>query len=214
MTLTGRDTRFPKIRALRCFQEVYDRLCAGWSMPELARFIQEERQEYLDVTRSGLAQQLADFRKTVPAGHLVQKRFPEVFDKAKARVEAGLNELEELEELYRVQKARIDIDYNTEKSIKKLMPSMTGEIREARQLLESMATLKMDMGIITRAQKTGPGVNVSVEVEAKLHEEVSAQFGSPEVKAVLESPESRRRVMGVVERFMKLPAAKPEGNTN
>jgi hypothetical protein len=181
-------------------------------MRELSRFIQEDRKEYLDVTPQGLAQQLADFRKTVPAAHLVQKRFPEVFDQAKERVEAGLNELEELEDLYRIQKARIDIEYGTERTIKKLMPSMTGEIREARQILESMASLKMDMGLIQRAPKPGSGVNVSVEVEARLGEEASSQFGSPAVEAVLKSPESRRRVMGVIERFLKLPASTSEGN--
>jgi hypothetical protein len=126
-------------------------------------------------------------------------------------MEAGLNELEELEELYLIQKARIGIDTATEKTIKKLLPSMTGEIREARQILESMATLKMDMGLIQRAAKPGSGLNVSVEVEAKLHEEVSAQFGSPDVRAVLDSPESRRRVMGVVERFLKLPKPEDDG---
>jgi hypothetical protein len=212
MTLQSRDNRFPKIRSLKCFQEVYDRICSGWALTEVARFIQEERREYLDATRQGLAQNLADFRKSIPAAHLVQKRFPEVYDAAKERVEAGVRELDELEELYRIQKARIDIDHTTEKAIKKLMPSMTGEIREARQLLESMAELKMEMGIINRAPKTGPGVNVSVEVEAKLSEEVSSQFGSPAVENVMKNPESRRRVMGVVERFMKLPA--PKDGTN
>jgi len=201
----GRDTRFRKLRALACFQEVYDRICAGWPLAQVARFIQEERKEYTSISHHGLEQQLAEFRKNMPPGDLVQKRFPDVFDQAKEKVEASIDELEELEELYRIQMHRIGIDFSTEKGIKKLMPSMTAEIREARNLLKDMAELKMELGILGRAPK-GVDVNVGVEVEANLSNEVLAKFGDGAVQEVLQDAESRRKVMGIVERFMKLPA--------
>jgi hypothetical protein len=204
----GRDTRFKKLRALSCYQEAYDRVCAGWPLAQVARFIQEERKEYLTITRHGLEQQLAEFRKTMPPGDLVSKRFPDVFEKAKEAVEEGIDELKELEELYRLQMHRVGVDFATEKGIKKLMPSMTAEIREARQILETMANLKMEMGVLGRAPK---GVDVSVEVEATLTEDIG-KFGDGAVEKVLQDPESRRKVMGIVERFMKLPA--PSGDTN
>lgn len=203
----GRENRFRKLRALTCYQEVYDRLCSGWPLGQVARFIQEERHEYKEISRSGLEQQLTEFRKQMPPGDLVQKRFPEVFEAAKEKVEKGINELEELEELYRIQMHRIGVDFSTEKAIKKLLPSMTAEIREARQLLESMANLKLEMGVISRAER-GTNVNVGVTVEASISDETAGTFGDPSVRAVLEDPESRRKVMGIVERFMKLPAPK------
>jgi hypothetical protein len=207
----GRSTRFKKLRSLGCFQEVYDRLCAGWPLAQVARFIQEERREYTSISRTGLEQQLAEFRKQMPPGDLVQKRFPDVFDKAKEAVEEGIDELKELEELYRIQMHRIGVDFATEKGIGKLMPSMTAEIREARNLLKDMAELKLEMGVLGRAPQ-GVNVNVGVEVEATLTEDVMARFGDGAVKKVLQDPESRRKVMGVVERFMKLPA--PSDDTN
>lgn len=210
----NRSTRFKKLRALACYQEVYDRLCAGWPLTQVARFIQDERQEYTDISKGGLEQQLTDFRKTMPAGDLVQKRFPEVFDRAKEVVEQGIDELKELEELYRIQMRRIGVDFKTEKGIGKLMPSMTGEIREARNILGDMANLKLEMGLINRAPK-GVDVSVGVEIEGTITEGVAAKFGDGAVKKVLDDPESRRKVMGVVERFMKLPAAsKPSENAN
>jgi len=199
----GRDTRFQKLRALKCYQEVYDRICAGWPLAQVARFIQEERGEYTIISRHGLEQQLTEFRKQMPPGDLVQKRFPDVFDKAKDQLKKQVDELEELEELYRIQMRRVEIDFNTEKNIGKLLPSMTGEIREARQILESLANLKMEMGVLGRAAR---GVDVNVEVEATLTEDVMARFGDGAVGKVLENPESRHKVMGVVERFLKLPA--------
>jgi hypothetical protein len=205
----GRDTRFKKLRSLACYQEVYERICAGWPLAQVARFIQEERKEYTEISRRGLEQQLIEFRKQMPPGDLVQKRFPEVFDKAKEAVEEGIDELAELEELYRIQMHRIGVDFATEKGIGKLMPSMTAEIREARAILKDMADLKLEMGVLGRAPK-GVDVNVGVEVEATLAEGVMAQFGDEAVQKVLEDPESRRKVMGVVERFLKLPA--PSGS--
>jgi hypothetical protein len=181
-------------------------LCSGWGLRELARFIQEERKEYTEISRTGLEQQLLEFRKAVPAGHLVQKRFPKVYDDARDKVQEGIDELNELEELYRIQMHRIGVDFGNEKKIKKLMPSMTSEIREARQLLESMANLKMELGLSSRASKS---VDVNVEVEAKLTEDV-AEFANPAVQQVLEDPESRRKVEGVVHRILKLAASNGE----
>jgi len=78
---------------------MYERICSGWPATEVARFIQEERKEYTDATRTQLEFQLRAFRQTIPAGHLVAKRFPDVYDEAAETVEQSLDELEELEEL-------------------------------------------------------------------------------------------------------------------
>jgi len=209
----GRSTRFKKLRALACYQEVYERICAGWPLAQVARFVQEERREYTAISCHGLEQQLAEFRKEMPPGDLVQKRFPEVFDEAKKKVEEGIDELVELEELYRIQMHRVGVDFATEKGIGKLMPSMTGEIREARNILKDMADLKLEMGVLGRAPR-GVDVNVGVEVEATLSESVLAKFGDGAVAKVLEDPESRRKVMGVMERFLRLPEGTkpPEGS--
>ena len=207
----GRSMRFQKLKALSCYQEMYDRICAGWPIAQVARFIQQERNEYTEITQRGLEQQLVEFRKQMPPGDLVQKRFPELYDKAKDKVEEGIDELAELEDLYRIQMARIKIDYATEKGIKKLLPSMTGEIREARQILETITNLKMDLGVLDRARR-GVDVNVDVDVDATLTGEVVGRFSDDGVNEVLNNPESRRKVMGVVERFMKLPASTEESN--
>lgn len=197
----NRGTRFQKIHSLKCYQEVYSRACAGWPMTELARFIQEERKEYTDVKRPQLEFSLREWRKTIPAADLVAKRFPEVFEDAKESIENGLDELQELEELYRVQMHRINIDFRTEGKIGKLMPSMTSEIREARQLLETIGQLKMELGIHQRAA-TKHEVTVDGQVDARIVEDTT-EYGAA-VQKVMDNAESRRRVQGLVDRFVKM----------
>jgi hypothetical protein len=197
----SRSERYEKLRSLKCYEEVYKRICAGWPATQLARFIQEERHELQADSTKGLEHLLRDFRAALPAGDLVAKRFPAVFEEAKEALEYGLDELTELEELYRIQMHRIGIDFNTETKINKLMPSMTSEIREARQILESIAELKMDLGIHQRAPEQHD-VSVEGTVEAKLSADLDKY---PEgVREVLENPESRRRVQGMIGRFLQL----------
>lgn len=204
----SRSSRFERIRSLKCYDEVYKRLCSGWPATELARFIQEERKECTDIKRMHLEHLLRDYRKEVPASALVAQRFPEVFDEAKEKIAESLDELSELEELYRIQMHRIGIDFKTETKINKLMPSMTSEIREARQILESIAEIKMDLGIHQRAPMKHE-VEVEGQVEATISEDMMAKYPDA-VRAVLENPESRRKVHGLVERFLKRKAPDEE----
>jgi hypothetical protein len=181
-------------------------------MQELARYIQEDRGESTDVTRHSLAIQLANFRKSIPAGHLVAKRFPEVFNKALEEVEEGLDELKELEDLFRLQKSRIEVDNKIETELGKLLPSMTAEMREARQTLQAIADIKADLGIRKRAPqqpaKVGLDLDIDVTVEggaARAGAELATKMNNPELADVFTNPESRRRVLGVVDRFLRLP---------
>lgn len=201
----SRDQRFSRIRALTCFQEVYERVLAGWSMPEVAKFIQDDMHEYTDITRSSLIGQLNEFRSSIPRAELIQKRMPKAFHEAADTVREGLDELVELKKLYEMQMERIGIDYQTEKKINKLMPSMTQEIKEARQILESYAQLKMDLGLATRHLG-------QVDIDAHLMADVAGRYGKESVARVLGDPESRRRVLGIVERIaISLPVGEKEG---
>lgn len=197
----SRGVRFEKLRAMQCFDLVYERVRQGWPLSEIARFIQEDRQEYLDVTRQGLVQIVSEFRKTVPAAELVEQRLPAEFVEAKKRIEESLDEIAELEGLYRLQMERVGIDAATEKKINKLLPSMTSEIKEARQILESISTLKMELGLKQRAPTQH---TVDVEVDERLGSDLAQKYGSAAAQKVIENAESRRKVSGIVERFLKL----------
>lgn len=169
-------------------------------MSELARFIQEDQKEYTDISRPALVSVLTGFRSSLPPGELIKKRLPQTFIAAKKEVEEAVDEVKEMEALYRLQMQRIAIDSELEKNLGKLMPSMTSEIKEARQILESVSNMKMEMGLNDRAPTKH---EFNVEVDEVLESDLSQHFGSSKVKKVLENPESRHKVMGTVEKFLR-----------
>ena len=143
-------------------------------------------------------QTLQRFRDTIPPAQLVSRRLPHTFHKAAEEVEEGIDELGELTKLYHLHMERVNIDLTHERTLKKLMPTMTQEIRVARELLGAIADLKMDLGLNTR--HIG-----QVDVEARIEAEIKGKYGKDSVKKVMESPESRRKVLNIAERILALP---------
>ena len=201
---SGRDEGFQKLRALRCFGEVYERLVAGWAPSELARFIQEDRNEYGQTSRAGLILILQRFRAAIPPAQLMAQRMPDAMHKAEAEVQEGLDELKEFIDLFQLQKARMEIDHKHEKNLKKLMPTMTQEVRVAAEILGKIADLKMDLGLSTRHLG-------QVEVEAKVEATLVAKYGKESVARVMADPEKRRKVLNVAERMLALPGRTEKG---
>lgn len=199
----NRETKFVKLRSMKCFREVHERIIDGWPLAEIARFVQDERREYGDVTRDGFLNILKEYRATIPPAQLIQKRMPPTFAKAAEEVRKGLDELEELEKLYQLQMRRIGIDEGTEKKINKLMPSMTQEVRVAAEILARIASLKMDLGLSERHLG-------KVDIDAKIHAEVEGRYGSQAVIAVIQNPEARRKVLGLAERLLQLGGKKSD----
>ena len=191
----SRETRFIRLRGLKCFETVHQRLLDGWAVSQVADYIQKDCGEYKDIGRASLETILSDYRASLPAAEVV-KKLPHYFAKTVQKVEESLDELAEMEALYRKQLERIDIDLKTEKTIGKLLPSMTQEMRAAREILSDIAQLKMDLGLNQR--------NLGkVEVEATVVADVAQRYDVKVVKA-MESPDSRRKLLGIAERFLAL----------
>lgn len=195
------------IRQLKCFDEVYQRITDGWPLATIARYIQETKKELVTVARQTVISQLQAYRATIPPGELVKSRLPKKHAQAVEKIENGLDELAELEKLYRLQMKRVGIDYKHEKNIKKLMPTTGQEIRIAREILNTYAQHKMDLGLSKR--HIG-----SMEVEARLLADVAVRY-NPEVQKVMSDAQSRQKVLSLAERLLarapaNLAAAEPE----
>jgi predicted metal-dependent hydrolase len=169
-------------------------------MQELARYIQDERREYRDVTRPSLVNMLHKYRATFPPGSLIAKRLPKVFSKAAEQVRKGVDEVKELEELVLLQKKRLKIDSGTEKKIGKLLPTTVQEVRALREVLSTLKDVKMDLGLSKRHLG-------ELSVDTTLIAGVIGCYGSPSVAKVMQNAQSRQKVLGVAERFLALAAA-------
>jgi hypothetical protein len=188
-----------RIRELKCFKEVYDRILDGWPLNSIARFIQVQCNECTDLTAAGLVSTLDDFRKTIPPAELTKKRITPVYLNAVNEVEKGLDELAEMEKLYRLQMDRVAIDVKNENNIKKLLPTTGQEVRIAREILSNYADLKMDLGLSKRHLG-------QVDVDARLLADVAVRYQKPEVATVLNDAQSRKKVLGLAERLLSLKA--------
>lgn len=194
----SRDTGFSKLRSLACFDEVNRRLCEGYPLKEVAQYIQDEEKEYLEVKRESLIWTLDAYRNTIPKAQLLAKRMPPVFAKAAETVRKGLDELEELENLYKLQMQRIEIDRKNEKNIGKLLHTMTPEIKAAKDILSTIAQLKMDLGLSKRHLG-------QLDVDARVMADVQTRYaGKPSVTQVLNNAESRRKLLGLVDQVLAL----------
>jgi hypothetical protein len=193
----SREPKFTKIRALDCFDEVHQRILDGGDSASLAKYIQEEQQEYLDATRASVVSALNYYRSSLPPGELVAKRLPGAFNDAVKKLNKRVDEVKELEWLTKFQKRRLRIDGETETKINKLLPTMTQEVRAHVEVLRTLASVKMDLGLNKRHLG-------SLEVDATLVADVVGRYGTANVAKVLQSAESRQKVMGVAERFLAL----------
>lgn len=193
----SRETGFQKLRAMKCFPEVHERICDGWPISEVATFVQEKRGEYTDAKHITLMTVLQRYRDSLPKSELVKKRIPKYFVEAMHDVEAEIDELIEFTRLYRLQMERIGIDHQTERNIRKLFPTMTQEIRVAGEILNRIAQLKMDLGMNERHLG-------KVDVETQILGEVAARYEGTEIGKILEDPKSRGRLRTIAEHALSL----------
>jgi hypothetical protein len=94
---------------------------------------------------------------------------------------------------------RIEIDVQNENNIKKLLPTTGQEVRIAREILSTYADLKMDLGLSKRHLG-------QMDVDARVMADVALRYNKTEVQAVLNDPQSRKKVLGLVERLMSKSA--------
>jgi hypothetical protein len=195
----SRAPRFQRFRALDCFEEAHQMLLDGLPPQHVADFIQEECQEYTDVTRESLGVILCGYRGELPLEDKVPV-LPQHLQRSIAKARKGLHELNEMEDLYRLQRARVDIDAELERNINKLLPTTAQEVRVALDILDKSARIKLDLGI---AKAVYGGKEESDPIE-----NLTARVEDDGVRKVLENPESRLRLMGLADKLVSLAGEK------
>lgn len=202
--MAGKPPRRPSVRPVsreqkkaaalkdcRCFDEVDRRLRMGWSSTDLVKFVQEESKELEHLSQNYVRKMIDEYRRDIPPAELaITSQNTAVAMHANRRLSNGLNELEELENLFVKQKQRIEIEMTNEVNIKKLLPQTGREIFYAMKILKQSADLKMDLGIAKRqlgeVSVTG---HASVEIGNRYNDGVGK---------VMSDADSRRKVLSMV----------------
>ena len=200
ITPISRDaTHFVRFKAANCFTEIDRRLRLGWSTPALVKAVHEEFKELLDVKPSTVASWINSYRSTLSPDERLGSSNSLVKMKAAKELARGLDELSELERLYKIQMERVDIDFNNEKKINKLLNTTGREVFVAMKILRQSAELKMDLGIVKRQIGT-------MEINGQVANEIGDRYGKESISKVIADPASRKKVLDIAERLFALGA--------
>ncbi len=195
MYFRHRCNKYRRIYSLPYYDEVYDKLRRGWSLSRVSKMIQD-RGDCLDVTFGTLRCYLHKFRnEKIPKSDIIREHVPRLVMDAEEKFKEGMDELEEMEDLYRVQRERIGIDYKKEKMIGKLFNNTHKEMEVCLAMLQASAKLKQDLGLTKKELGT-------INVESKHILEAQDKYGTSEVQKVIANPSSRRKVLMLAEKIM------------
>lgn len=196
------DAKIGRLKGLLFFSKVHDMVIGGWPPKEVAIFIRTKKKELLDLSEEQVQRLVVAYRNSLPSFDRVVKVYPDSARKALETIEEGLDELQELEHLYRLQMSRLKIDYETEKEIGKLLPTTGGEVRIARDLLMSRAQLKMDLGLDSGAREKLATATGNAD---------DALRGKPQhslLTSVLSNSESRQKFLNAFNKLSKINSVK------
>lgn len=185
-----------KLRNAECFAEIDRRLRLGWSTSALAEAVQEEFQECREISVNYLKKMIDQYRQSIPPAELSMTSSNSLVARnATKKVANGLDEFEELDWLYSVQKKRIEMDFAIEGRVGKTFDKLHREMYVAMKLIKQISDLKMDLGLSKRQLGT-------MELTGQIAADASARHGSDAVGKVITDPESRRKLLGLADKFM------------
>ena len=191
-----RPTKHLRLRKLTCFPEVEERLRTGFSTVSIAKYIQEDCQESLDVNRDSLADMLQRYRNDIPPNELIlTQKLSRFTEKSMEKIQEGIDVLAELREMIHLQKKRILMDHAHEEKMKKALASVGNEVKTFKDLVVSYNDVESSLGLKPK-QLGEVNINVNAEVLASSHSDV--------VNKVLNDPIKRRRLMGLADKMLSL----------
>lgn len=190
--------RFQRIRGLRCHDEVVERLVAGYPIPEVARYVQEEEGEYTDIRRDSLCDELQRYRaQAICPADLIAPRLPHVVIKANKEFSERLEDLRRLERMYELAIYRIDLAHGQERRTGVINPDVDRHMKGMVDLIRQMHEIKMDLGL-TGSRDLGT-LTVSPERLAEIRE----RYGE-NAAAAFADPVQRAQVLGLLKRVLRL----------
>lgn len=167
----------------------------GHTLKRVARFIQQERKEMLEYTERGVIGRLCDYRKSLPPAVRAAAVVPGQIARVLAEVTKRMDECAELQGVFALQIKRVERFAALEEADDKMNPGLGKEVEIAAALVVKHAQLRMDLGLVPK-QLGQLQVSVGTTLQAMTPAE-----------RVMQSPESRHRVLGFVNRINALAAA-------
>lgn len=145
-----------RFTALPCYKEMHDRILVA-SVPEVARWLQQEKKEFGDVKTDTLVRALSRYKTSIPAKEF-EKVGERMLGSIAAKVEEAKGDLDELAvlaKLIRVQVARIERAKSQEDEARfNVHSNLHNDLLAAKKLIDSSASLKFKLGIYKESERS------------------------------------------------------------
>lgn len=154
---------------------VDSRLTAMEPASHIAKWLQEERGVLLEIKQTSVKKMLERYRY----GELRNKVMTRIKDAHThvpiATVQKRLNALDELEDIVRIQRGRVDKMLLLEADKPILLKTTTDEIHLLKDALVDLGRMQMETGVLARAPRTFKGQVTGANGEVKQFEWTEAQ---------------------------------------
>ncbi len=191
-------TKWHQLKTMPCWDEVEQQLRLGTPVAQIVQWVQEVKQEYTHVTPESLRVMLFEYRREMDPLGTVVEHMPDVAAKALAALEEGVDEVDELGKLYRLQIERVQAGRKLEAGMGGFLNTNVDKaIHQAVQILLKRAELKLKLGV---GKGQAPGADKS---------RVVAKYG-PGIREVMENDASRGKVISLARAVAKLRGYDPD----
>lgn len=177
------------IRRLKCFSEVHDMICAGRFLREIIDFIHTEG-ELRELSRSAVRVMLQRYKSHVFSDNSV---LDGDIKKGVGDDDDPIRALHVLERSLRQMEERIDMEVAVEKQLSKLFSTTHYEYLAQLSIAREILKRRGDLGLL---KKERGGIKQRVG---------SGTPGRIDVAQVIANPESRQKILGLVEALVKDP---------
>lgn len=196
-----------RLTDLKCWPEVQQKIRAGEKSGAIAKWIQNEAKELLELKTDSVRRSVARERELMAVGDSLpeQKKAREEIEKLRKDVEAAresdvtdkskkrkiLDILDEVGTLYELQMDRVRAGRKVETTMGYLIRTMTADVAEAREILKFALEVQGEMGISKRRPEELP--------DSKKYEALTYEARKRVLQAI-EMVKSRLRVQEIEDR--------------
>ena len=191
--------KFWRIKSLKCYPQVYKMLLAGKPAPAIALFIQD-----IDVQIRSLAAMLGEHRRELLGTGAMMDRMPHVVVSAAREFTDRLLELKRLEDMYDMQKSRLDNAFADELITGKKDPNFSKMEKAVTDTLRLQHQIKLDLNL------TGSRSLGTITISQEKMEKIKEKYGDVSDR-LLKSPMSRGRMLSAFREVKKLAAMEEGG---
>jgi hypothetical protein len=158
--LSRANRRLMSLGALRV-RELESRLLEGQALTDLAKLIQKDWEQFPAVKELTLIKELQRFRASRVDGKLLYLKDTKYAKQVFGDYANGINVLDELQKLIRIQQERVSKEYLWEQNLSILGEDFRHELELLAKMYSQLLELQMEVGLVKRAPQ-----EVSFEIAA------------------------------------------------